>query len=85
MILALLICVWLLQSLVSSQGSVTTQKQNQLDSKRTACNINNYNNFYAGPNKKIENIIMEMKRQLDEIQKELRNLTRKENNKTQGT
>ena len=70
--------------LVISQRSVTTQKQNQLDSKATACNINNYNSFYAGPNKKIENI-MEMKRQLDEIQKELRNLTKKGDNKTKGT
>ena len=85
MFLAFLICVSLLQTLVTSQGSVTTQKQNQLDSKRTSCNINNYNSFYAGPNKKIENIIMEMKRQLDEIQKELRNLTKKGDNKTKGT
>ncbi len=74
----------MLQTLVSSQGSVTTQKQNRLDSKATSCNINNYNSFYAGPNKKLENIILDMKRQLDEIQKELRNLTMKGGNKTKG-
>ena len=87
MILALLLSVSLLQTLVSSQvsqGSVTTQKQNHLDSKATSCNINNYNSFYAGPNKKLENIILDMKRQLDEIQKELRNLTKKGYNKTKG-
>ena len=52
---------------------MTPQKQNSLNSKASSCNINNYNSFYAGPNKKLENIILDMKRQLDEIQKELRN------------
>ena len=77
MILVLLFCVSLMQTLVSSQDSVTTQKQNSLNSKASSCNINNYNSFYTGPNKKLENIILDMKRQLDEIQKELRNLTKK--------
>ncbi|KAL9985768.1 hypothetical protein ACROYT_G008211 [Oculina patagonica] len=85
MILAIFLCVSLFQTLVSSQGSVTTQKQNHLDSKATSCNINNYNSFYAGPNKKLENIILDMKRQLDEIQKELRNLTMKGGNKTKDS
>ena len=84
MILTLLLCVSLLQTLATSQDSVTTQKQNQLDSKATSCNINNYNSFYAGPNKKLENLILDMKRQLDEIQKDLRNLTKKGDNKTKG-
>ena len=48
-----------------------TQKQNFLDLQATSCNIN----IQTGPNKKFEDIILGMKRQLDDIQKELRNLT----------
>ena len=62
------------------------QTQNQLGSKGTQqCTINN--NFYAGPNKKVETVMFEMKKQLDEIQKELRNLTQKtkKENKTKGS
>ena len=49
------------------------------------CTINN--NFYAGSNKKVETVMFEMKKQLDEIQKELRNLTQKtkKENKTKGS
>jgi len=65
--------------LLQAVDSVTTQKQNPSDSKGMPCNINNNNNFYAGPNKKLENIILEMNRKLDKIQKELSNLTKKEN------
>jgi len=65
--------------LLQAVDSVTTQKQNPLGAKGMPCNINNYNSFYAGPNKKLENIILEMNRKLDKIQKELRNLTKKEN------
>ena len=65
--------------LLQAVDSVTTQKQNPSDSKGMSCNINNNNNFYAGPNKKLENIILEMNRKLDKIQKELSNLTKKEN------
>ena len=47
-------------------------------------NINNYNSFYAGPNKKFENLTLDVKRQLDEIQMELRNLTKKGDDKLKG-
>lgn len=60
--------------LVSSQDSVPKRKENP------SCNINNYNSFYAGPNKKLENIILGMKRRLDEIREELKNLTEKDVN-----
>ncbi|XP_073240978.1 microfibril-associated glycoprotein 4-like [Porites lutea] len=63
-------------SMLQSMDSITAQTQNQLGSKGTQqCTINN--NFYAGPNKKVETVMFEMKKQLDEIQKELRNLTQK--------
>ena len=64
--------------LVSSQDSVTKRKENP------SCNINNYNSFYAGPNKKMENIILGMKRQLDEIREELKNLTEKDVSSDKG-
>ena len=74
-------------SMLQSMDSITAQTQNQLGSKRAQqCPANN--NFYAGPNKKVENIMFEMKKQLDEIQKELRNLTQKTKkmeNKTKGS
>lgn len=72
----LLIC---LLSLLQAVELVTAQKQSSLDSKTNPCNINNYNSFYAGPSKKLENIILEMNRKLDAIQRELKNLTKKEN------
>ena len=73
-------------SILLSIDSIAAQTQNQLGSKGTQqCTINN--NFYAGPNKKVETVMFEMKKQLDEIQKELRNLTQKtkKENKTKGS
>lgn len=59
--------------------TVTPQKHKQLDSKAIPCNINN--NLYAsGPNKKVEDMIIDMNRKLDDIQNKLKNLTQKENN-----
>ena len=57
--------------------SLTAQKENILDSTTTPCNINNYNSFYAGHNKKLENTITEMKLKLEVIEQQLRNLTSK--------
>ena len=60
-----MICTFVVCLLVLLQAvdSVTTQKQNSgVDAKGMPCNINNYNSFYAGPNKKLENIILEMNR-----------------------
>lgn len=59
--------------------TVTPQTQKQLDSKAIPCNINN-NLYAAGPNKKVEDMIIEMNRKLDDIQNKLKNLTQKENN-----
>jgi len=60
--------------------SLTTQKQNYLDLKATSCSIN----INTGANKKLEDIMLGIKKQLDEIQKDLRNLTMKSQNKTKG-
>ena len=85
MILAVVLYASLLQGLVCSQDAMTTQKQDHIDPKTTeSCSINNYNSFYAGPNKKFENLILDVKRQLDEIQMQLRNLTKKGDDKTKG-
>ena len=86
MILTVVLCASLLQGLVCSQGSVTSQKQtDHIDPKKTqSCSINNYNSFYAGPNKKFENLLLDVKRQLDEIQMQLRNLTKKGDDKMKG-
>ena len=76
-----------LVSILLSINSIAAQTHDQnLGSKETQqCTINN--NFYAGQNKKVETIIFEMKKQLDEIQKELRDLTQKtkKENKTKGS
>ena len=69
-----------LVSLLQVVDSLTTQKQNYLDLKATSCSIN----INTGPIKKLEDIILGMKRQLDELQKDLRNLTMKSQNKTKG-
>ena len=75
MIFVCFIC--LLSVLQTMETTATTQKQNRLDSTMSSCNINNYNSFYAGHNKKLENTIIEMKRKLDAIEQELKNLTKK--------
>lgn len=84
MILGLFIFVSLVHgTLVSSQYSaVKTQKQNHLDTKATSCNNDqNYYNLYSGLNKKIENLVQDMIIKLSEIQKDLRNLKIKGENK----
>ena len=74
---ALLVC---LASLSPVVDSAPTQNQNLFDLRATSCNIN----INTGPNKKLEGIILGMKRQLNEIQKELKNLTRKPENDSKG-
>ena len=74
-------------SILLSIDSIAAQTHNQLGSNGAQQCIINNNNFYAGPNKKVETIMFEMKKQLHEIQKELRNLTQKtkKENKTKGS
>ena len=73
----LLVC---LVSLWSAVCSGPTQTRNLLDLRATSCNIN----IQTGPNKKLEDIILGMRRHLDEIQQEIRGLTMKEENNTKG-
>lgn len=61
-------------------NSGRTQKQTLRPSQGKSCNINNYNSFYAGPNKKVENLLVDVKRQLEELQKQVALLTK--DNKT---
>jgi len=58
--------------------SAPTQNQNLFDLKATSCSIN----INTGAIKKLEDVIVGMKRQLDEIQKDLKNLTKKGKNDT---
>jgi len=70
MISAFLLCLVLLLKAVDS---VPTSKRNFLDLKASSCSIN----IQTAPNKKLEDVILGMKRQLDEIQMKLENLTKK--------
>lgn len=54
------------------QGEAVQSATSQLDSKTTPCTVNNYNGFYAEPSKKLEHVILGMKKQLDEIHKNLK-------------
>ncbi|CAH3183136.1 unnamed protein product [Porites lobata] len=76
MLLTLILSIVLMPHVMET---VTPQTQKQLDSKAIPCNINN-NLYAAGPNKKVEDMIIEMNRKLDDIQNKLKNLTQKENN-----
>ena len=79
MIFAGFICfLWFLQTVESA----TTQSQNNLPSKETTCNINNYYSFHAGP--KLEKIIIEMKTKLEAIEQELKNLSKREKTRKKG-
>ena len=69
-----------LVSLWSAVYSAPSQTRNLLDLKATSCNIN----IQTGPNKKLEDMILGVRRQLDEIQQKLRGLTMKEENNTKG-
>ena len=76
MLLTLILSIVLMPHVVKT---VTPQKQKQLDSKLIPCNINN-NLYAAGPNKNVEDMIIEMNTKLDDIQNKLKNVTQKENN-----
>ena len=67
---ALFVC---LAAVLNAVNSLPTNNQNLLDLKATSCSIN----INTAPNKKFEDVILGMKQQLDEIQNELRNLTKK--------
>ena len=58
-----------LASLLNAVDSLQTNNQKVLELKATSCSIN--------INIKLEDLIFGMKQQLDEIQNELRNLTKK--------
>ena len=80
MIFASFICfLWLLQTV---ESATTQSQQNNLPSKESSCNINNYYSFHAGH--KLEKIIIEMKTKLEAIEEELKNLSKKEKTRKKG-
>ena len=68
----------LLALFVASQSLAKQANSAQTTVPTKQC-TNVYNSFYAGPNKKIENILQEMKKQLGELQEDMKIL---KNNKT---
>ena len=69
----------LLALFVVSQSLAKKANSAQVTTVPTKQCTNVYNSFYAGPNKKIENILQEMKKQLGELQEDVKIL---KNNKT---
>jgi len=66
--------------LLDAVDSVTTQKQNPFpDSKGIPCNINNYDSFFSGPIKKLENIILEMNKKIGQDSEKISDFKKKEN------
>lgn len=78
-----LIFVLLMLSAVGITISKTTPSTNlsQVSSPKDQChNMYTSNNFYAGPNKKVEALLHEIKRELGEMREEIKSL--KENKTT---
>ena len=67
----------------NSQDAGNTQQQT-LSSKGRPCNINNYNSFYAGTNKKVESLLLDIKRQLDDLQRQVTLLTKENSTNSKG-
>lgn len=77
MIFVLFLCV---VSVFPEADSQTEKKPNYLDLKATSCSIN----VVTASHKKLENVVLQMKRKLDEIQMDLRNLTQIANKNNKG-
>ena len=71
--------LFVLALFVASQSLAKQANSPQVTTVPTKQCTNVYNSFYAGPNKKIENILQEMKKQLGELQEDMKIL---KNNKT---
>jgi hypothetical protein len=67
---------------VEGRGRRGADDQIAVSSPPSPCNINNYNSFFAGPNKKVENLLTEMKKQLDELQRQVELLTKHQSTKS---
>ena len=78
-----LIFVFLMLSAVGITISKTTRSTNvsQISPQKDKChNMYTSNNFYAGPNKKVEALLHEIKRELGEMREDIKSL--KENKTT---
>ena len=72
-----LIFVFLMLSAVGITISKITQSTNgsQVSSPKDKChNMYTSNNFYAGPNKKVEALLHEIRRELGEIREDIKSL-----------
>lgn len=78
MIFVLFLCVSV--SVFPEADSQTEKKPNYLDLKATSCSIN----VVTASHKKLENVVLQMKRKLDEIQMDIRNLTQIANKNNKG-
>ena len=79
-----LISVFFVLSFVSTTLSKTISSANisQVHSSKDKChNMYTSNNFYAGPNKKVEALLYEIKKELGEMREEIKSL---KENKTTG-
>lgn len=78
-------CILLSSAVASAnnQDAGNTQQQT-LSSKGRPCNINNYNSFYAGTNKKVESLLLDIKRQLVDLQRQVTLLTKENSTNSKG-
>ena len=85
-VLTLVYLLLVIATLSTANSKVTSSSNNSGVSHSTKANgsghsvYNTYNNFYAGPNKKIEALLHEVKKELSEMREEIKSL--KGNNTT---
>jgi len=76
-VLSLVYLLFLLPSLnaATSQKKIYNDNHSGVSNTQSKChNVYTSNNFYAGPNKKIETLLLEVKEELGEIRKEIKTL-----------
>lgn len=76
-VLSLVYLLFLLPSLnaATSQKKTYSDNNSGVSNTQSKChNVYTSNNFYAGPNKKIETLLLEVKEELGEIREEIKTL-----------
>jgi len=76
-VLSLVYLLFLLPSLNAATSQKKTYNDNNsgVSNTQSKChNVYTSNNFYAGPNKKIETLLLEVKEELGEIREEIKTL-----------
>ena len=63
-------CIFFFPTVISAKAEVEANTPQD-------CSVNNYNNnYYAGPQKNVENLLTEIKKQLDELKTQVALLTK---------